>query len=611
MSNALRLTVVGLVGPLMLVGTLISYSLWQSHRLDESLTSVSGTVVSSTELAVTVEWVDSTGATHVDEIPAYVPGIYTDGAAIEVSYDEKHPDWRPVFSDPYESSYQDGLDLMAVFALFIGGIVLVLWLLRWGAVLVSRSRTSSLAAVSVWSDRRGRPWLELRDHAQPTDIAVWQLVTWESDIEEMSGPSILEIRGALGGRGRVTVVGPSGRCWTSLGWLRRQPPRSGVRRWKAAPDHRNDPQLVLVMAQAGLCSAVAGGLIGLVFGIHSGMTVAAASGALFLCGRTILAPGPIQWRIPRTAHAVRLTAVAMVGTTVISGAAFGYGVWQRSDLAQQIAAADEVATGVVIEDSVGDSGDIRVRWQTSEGTFVQRFKIYDDEKYVVGAPFDVRYASDGSGGVGYPSDPNETAASDDYFVLQLAAFALLLGYGIAWSWWWSTVLAVLRKEPSRARASASRDEYGRPWLELRGAASSHRVVSQRVSWEPGIESLDDPRTVDVLGDLGTDRRVAVVLSDGQILVPRGRLRRGGRAGTPWERDESVLDHLPRYWWLRLLLAVTVSAAVGASAILWLGNHSRELAAVLAGLAVVIALNLWAMGGKRATEGLPLRLPSLR
>ncbi|MGY0535955.1 hypothetical protein ACW14X_00455 [Nocardioides sp. YJ-D4] len=611
MSNALRLTVLGLVGPLVLLGPLVGYSLWQSHRLDESLTSVSATVVATTESEVTVEWVDLYGKTHVDDLPAYVPSIYTDGAAIEISYDENHPDWQPVFSDPYESSYQDGFDLIGAFALAVVGIVLVVWLFRWGAVLVSRSRASTLASVSVWSDRRGRPWLKLHDRSQPTDVAAWQLVTWERDMEEVSDASTLEVRGSLHGRRRVTVVGPSGRCWTPLGSLRHQPPGSGIRRWGAVSDYRDEPRmgwLVHAMAQTGLFSAVAGGLIGPVFGIHSGLTAAAASGALFLCFRMILAPGPTRWRIQRSAHVLRLTALAMIGTTMVTGAAFGYGLWQRSSLAHESAAAEEIATGVVIEDGIGDSGDVRVRWQSPEGTFVQRFKIYADETYVVGTPFDVRYASDGEPGIGYPADPSETAASDDYFALQLAAFAVLMGYGIAWSRWWSNVLATLRNQPSRARASASRDEFGRPWLWLMDTSPRRAAVAQRVSWEPGIENLDEPRAVHVLGQIDTDKRVAVVLPDGQILFPRGRSHGEDRLGTPWEPNRSMATDLPPYWWRRLLLAVTVSAVVGASTTLWLGIHSREFAAVMAGLAVVIVLNTWAMGGKRATEGLPLRFP---
>jgi hypothetical protein len=62
--------------------------------------------------------------------------------------------------------------------------------------------------------------------------------------------------------------------------------------------------------------------------------------------------------------------------------------WQANGYINARHRASAVAAGTVTEDGIGDSGDIRVRWADSVGhEHVQRFAIYDTERYTNGRAF--------------------------------------------------------------------------------------------------------------------------------------------------------------------------------------------------------------------------------
>jgi len=81
-------------------------------------------------------------------------------------------------------------------------------------------------------------------------------------------------------------------------------------------------------------------------------------------------------------------AAALVGFAVIA-AFLG---WQAHDYSIARQGAVAVAAGTIVEDGLGDSGDIRVRWADRSGReHLQRFSIYNTDRYTKGATFQVAY----------------------------------------------------------------------------------------------------------------------------------------------------------------------------------------------------------------------------
>ncbi|MFI9599630.1 hypothetical protein ACIHCX_07050 [Streptomyces sp. NPDC052043] len=192
-------------------------------------------------------------------------------------------------------------------------------------------------------------------------------------------------------------------------------------------------------------------------------------------------------------------------------------------------------TGVVVEDGIGQDEDIRVRWRDRTGReHVQRFGIYDTDRYAKDRDFAVVYDPDEANPRGFPGDPEETSAEDDLLVPILLA-------GIAAA----VLCSVWARRGVRFRRAARRP--GRPmtatvhcglrpvsaqalsetlWLALTEAGGSDRPKAwQRIMWHPALDDLRGPVEVSAHHRAGSRGAVVVRLPDGTRLVPLGRLRR--------------------------------------------------------------------------------------
>ncbi|MER6952847.1 hypothetical protein [Streptomyces sp. NPDC000618] len=213
--------------------------------------------------------------------------------------------------------------------------------------------------------------------------------------------------------------------------------------------------------------------------------------------------------------------------------------------AQRYADARDRATqrivGVVVEDGIGDEDDIRVRWTDAEDrTHLQRFPVYDTDRYRRGSSFPVAYAPGSA--EAFPTDPDETATEDDLIVpIVLGSAAALLILGV-WVWRGLRFRLTARRpgRPMTARVRYGRRRTAGPraprttWLELTTPDGTRRL--QRVMWHPILDETpaDSPVTVH-----GSPRRPAVVvLPDGTRLVPLGRLGTGPAIGVVLD-DEAL------------------------------------------------------------------------
>lgn len=245
-------------------------------------------------------------------------------------------------------------------------------------------------------------------------------------------------------------------------------------------------------------------------------------------------------RQPGPALRVALLGIAV---TVVGYALFA--AWLACHAYAYENARDRVsatATGVVVEDGIGGDADIRVRWTDAAGhPHVQRFGVYDTDRYAEGRHFAVAYDPARADPRGFPADPDETSAEDDLEVpVALGAIAVVPLIGI---WVWRGVrFRWASRRPGgpmtvtvhcgRRRGSLWRTAET-TWLALTPAdRPDHAELSklpelpkrwQRVMWHPALAELPDgpvPVTVHARG-----KRPAVVrLPDGTRLVPLGRLR---------------------------------------------------------------------------------------
>ncbi|MCW2857359.1 MAG: hypothetical protein JWR52_2974 [Marmoricola sp.] len=198
--------------------------------------------------------------------------------------------------------------------------------------------------------------------------------------------------------------------------------------------------------------------------------------------------------------------------------------------------AKEFAYGTVIQDNIGDAGDIRVRWQDQTGRpHVQRFAIYDTGRYVKGASFAVRYNASNPGGAVYPGDPDETSAFDDYWVPIMFAGLGALGVLTAWAVRGIRFRLARRRPSSMASAKIHGGEarspgvisFGRSaWLEIQAAYEAGSEPRwQRVMWHPMFDDAGPRVAGTVHGDLESRRPVVFETDDHICLVPIGRLRK--------------------------------------------------------------------------------------
>ncbi|MFB7332478.1 hypothetical protein ACFC00_12600 [Streptomyces adustus] len=243
--------------------------------------------------------------------------------------------------------------------------------------------------------------------------------------------------------------------------------------------------------------------------------------------------------------------IALLGftVTVVGYALFaGWLVGHAYAYEQARDRATATATGLIVEDGIGDDEDIRVRWTDADGhPHVQRFGIYDTDRYTKGKRFKVAYDPAEADPQGFPADRDETAAEDDREVpAVLGGFVLVPLSGI-WLWRGLRFRLAARRPGHPMTATVRRGERlnlgnafqnsNSTWLVLSPAdlpeqtdrsepseASKPTERWQRVMWHPALDELTDgraPVTVHARGG----RPAVVRLSDGTRLVPLGRLRR--------------------------------------------------------------------------------------
>ncbi|MGW3241250.1 hypothetical protein [Streptomyces sp. NPDC001070] len=311
--------------------------------------------------------------------------------------------------------------------------------------------------------------------------------------------------------------------------------------------------------------------------------------------------------------------VALLGTAAAVVGFLLLGAWLGLHARAYTHARDRataVADGLVIEDGIGESEDIRVRWTDRAGReHVQRFEVYATGRYARGHRFPVAYAPGQADPRGFPADPGETATEDD--LLVPVAFAGLIAAFFCAAW----AVRGLRfrratRSPGRpmtatvlhgTRVRAVAWQPGTTWLALADADSpAPAVLWQRVMWHPALGDLPGPVGVTVRG--GGRRPAVADLPDGTRLVPLGRpRRRAPRHVLLYEhtavradlRDAFVLPAgaetlTGRPWWRPGALAAVVGAGAGAAASLPLtgGTPVAAVGFALSGAALVLAS--WAL-----------------
>jgi hypothetical protein len=276
--------------------------------------------------------------------------------------------------------------------------------------------------------------------------------------------------------------------------------------------------------------------------------------------------------------------------------------------------------GVIVEDGIGDGEDIRVRWRDHTGReHVQRFGIYDIDRYTKGRHFAVAYDPDETSPRGFPGDPEETAAEDDLLVPVLLAGIAAAGLCSVWARRGLQFRRAARR-PGRAmtatvycgvRPGSAQEVSETLWLRLAEADASDRpVVWQRIMWHPALDELRGP--VEVSGHHKTGRRGAVMaqLPDGTRLVPLGRLRRRAPRRVFLDEYAAVRTTLKdsftpvdaallsaRPWWWPGAQAAAIGLVLGAvTGALFIGTVVAAVGMALCGTTLLAAL--WALSAPR-------------
>lgn len=221
-------------------------------------------------------------------------------------------------------------------------------------------------------------------------------------------------------------------------------------------------------------------------------------------------------------------AVTLTGYALFAGW-LGFHAQRYADARDR---ATGTAVGVVVEDGIGDEDDVRVRWTDSEDhTHLQRFPVYDTDRYTRGARFVVAYDPDDPAPAGFPADPDETATEDDLVVPILIGGTIALLLTCVWAWRGLRFQLSARGpgHPTtgrvrlgRRRATAWRGPMT-TWLELTAPDGVRHW--QRVMWQPALDQVSGEfRATLHRGRTGSLAPVVVTLPDGTRPVPLGKLR---------------------------------------------------------------------------------------
>jgi hypothetical protein len=321
-------------------------------------------------------------------------------------------------------------------------------------------------------------------------------------------------------------------------------------------------------------------------------------------------------QLPALRVALLGVATALAGFAVI--AAF-LGWHAQGYIAAQHRASAATA-GKITEDGLGENGDIRVRWTPASGReHIQRFAIYDTERYQKGSTFAVAYDPAYPAVAGLPGDPEETSVLDDLQVpigiAGVAAALLILT--------WVLRGALFRRagrrpgQPVVAVALAGELVAGAPlsvgnsaWFGLSDPGEPFTPSRwQRVMWHPAVESADGPVNASVHGDLRSRRRVVVEMPDGTRMVPIGRLRHRLPKNILLDHWSDVRTDLrdsfilpagtmappSQRWWRHGLVLGFVGAGIGVVMGFLIGGGGIAVLPFAAG-ACAVMVNSWALSG---------------
>ncbi|WP_327317286.1 hypothetical protein [Streptomyces sp. NBC_01235] len=276
--------------------------------------------------------------------------------------------------------------------------------------------------------------------------------------------------------------------------------------------------------------------------------------------------------------------------------------------------ATATATGVVVADGIGDDEDIRVRWTDAEGhAHVQRFPVYDTDRYTKGARFPVAYDPDDPAPKGFPADGDETATEDDLIApVVLGGVAALLLTSV---WVWRGLRFRLRvRRPGlpmtgRVRYGRRRAAWRDPmttWMSL--TAPEDARYWQRVMWHPVLDETSGEVEVSVhRAGNGSLSPAAVTLPDGTRLVPLGKLRRYRPMFMSFDDHDAVRADLrdafvlpadtvvrpARPWWRGAVTAAS-GTALGVLAGFVLTDASVVAAVAFALCAGTLLTSVWAL-----------------
>ena len=312
--------------------------------------------------------------------------------------------------------------------------------------------------------------------------------------------------------------------------------------------------------------------------------------------------------------ALRVALVGLGAAVVAAGLVAGAGVVRLRAYDAARDRATEIVSGEVVQDGIGDNGDIRVRWSDARRTHLQRFEIYDTDVYTEGTTFRVAYDPQDLTPRGFPADPEETAVQDDLVfpaVIVAAAAGVVL---LVWlARWLAFVVAARRSsvgavaevcvgEPVRARSGLA--ARATSWLRVPGPEPGTSRF-QRVMWHPSLDLLVGPTWLEVSGlDRGRGRVVAV-LPDGARPVPVGRLRNRPPKTyrlTPALVARSSLRDLfvvpasgapTARWWYPAAVLAAAGALVGAALGLLVGAGPVDALLFVPSIAA-LAVNIWAL-----------------
>ncbi|WP_176308678.1 DUF3592 domain-containing protein [Micromonospora sp. NBS 11-29] len=321
----------------------------------------------------------------------------------------------------------------------------------------------------------------------------------------------------------------------------------------------------------------------------------------------------MRTRRPVLRVALLALTAALLGLTVVAA---GYG-WRVHRYVSACERATVVVAGTVVQDRIGDLDDIRVRWTDHTGReHVQRFGVYDTDRYAKGREFRVAY-DPSRPAQGFPADPEETSARDDLVApIVIAAFAAAL---LALAWAVRGLLfrraAARPGRPMVASVLAGDRSDGPPvslgsstWIALTDDRRRAAERWQRVMWHPVLNAVTGAVAVTVHGDVTGTGRVVVEMPGQVRLVPCGRLRHRpprrvtltGRADTDVADDDLVI--LPagvkpprtRPWWARAVTFALVGATLGGLCAVAFAGGPAVLPAAAGGAALLV--NLWALAG---------------